>query len=584
MTKADAISSKSSSQKKLASFLNKKEQTSFFKPLIQPKLTINQPGDKYEQEADAVAEKVMKMPDVKTEPLFFQPKPSPLIPVQRKCTACEQEEKLQRKEEGQEDEIQLKSSKEFDVQRKCEHCEHEEKLHRKEAVNSSGNLTAPSSVSDVTNSTGQRLDSNTRNFMESRMGHDFGDVQIHNDSLAHKSSSEINALAYTHKNHVVFGAGQYQPNSDSGKQLLAHELAHVVQQRNKNVGLFQTMIQRKPAACDTIVNPLEFIVKQLSKRFVDPDDPKLALRAKCLREATEMLTPDQAINFAILIMEQDKENEVYLNFKRLATETRLSIAEILAKKIKKQDTSTYIARVREISFTLGNIPTVLTTLLSNNQLMQITLDDFFVGLASASLIAGMECEKYVFGITQFSVDDEQVATYHSSKVNRSYESDVGVKVRPKLPCQDVFNKGDIWSYVGTNDCTKKTVEILFMDKPSTAIVLFSNMPDMNLTGFKWKNKFVTIFSVILPNGFVHHLKWFDWEINYCETFENRKAGQPIGKSSGVNYSVKSSPVSDGAPSMSIKDQVGKPSTITCNNIVKGTPADIKESSTIIKCS
>ena len=486
MTKADAISSKSSSQKRHVPFLNKKDQTSFFKPLIQPKLTINQPGDEYEQEADAVAEKVMRMPDVKTEPLFFQPKLAPLIPVQRKCTACEQEEKLQRKEEGQEDEIQLKSSKEFDVQRKCEHCEEEEKLHRKEEANTSGKLTAPSSVSNVTNSTGQRLDSNTRNFMESRMGYDFGDVQIHNDSLAHKSSSEINALAYTHGNHVVFGAGQYQPNSDSGKQLLAHELVHVVQQRNKNPGI-QTMIQRKPEACDTIVNPLEFIVKQLSRRFIDPDDPQLALRAKCLREATEMLTPDQAINFAILIMEQDKGNEIYLNFKRLATETRVSIAEILAKKIKKQDTSTYIARIRKISFVLGNIPTVITTLLSNNQLMQITLDDFFVGLASASLIAGIECDKYVFGITQFSVDDEQVATYHSSKVNRSYESDVGVKVRPKLPCQDVFNKGDIWSYVGNNDCTKKAVEILFMDKPSTAIVLFSNMPDMNLTGFKWKN-------------------------------------------------------------------------------------------------
>jgi hypothetical protein len=48
--------------------------------------------------------------------------------------------------------------------------------------------------------------------------------------------------------------------------------------------------------------------------------------------------------------------------------------------------------------------------------------------------------------------------------------------------------------------------------------------------------------------------------------------------------VKSSSVSDGAPSMSIKDQAGKPSTITCNNIVKGTPTDIKESSTTIKCN
>jgi hypothetical protein len=70
--------------------------------------------------------------------------------------------------------------------------------------------------------------------MESRFGYDFSDVQVHNDSNAHQSSAEINARAYTHRNHIVFGAGQYQPGNDNGKKLLAHELAHVVQQGNSS--------------------------------------------------------------------------------------------------------------------------------------------------------------------------------------------------------------------------------------------------------------------------------------------------------------------------------------------------------------
>src|SRR5665213_3706318 len=66
--------------------------------------------------------------------------------------------------------------------------------------------------------------------MESGFGYDFSNVQVHNDSLAHLSSAEINALAYTHGNHIIFGKGQYQPQTSPGKKLMAHELVHVMQQ------------------------------------------------------------------------------------------------------------------------------------------------------------------------------------------------------------------------------------------------------------------------------------------------------------------------------------------------------------------
>lgn len=80
-----------------------------------------------------------------------------------------------------------------------------------------GAMNAPAVVHDAISCGGQPLDAGTKDFMESRFGCDFGNVQIHNDSLAHQSSADINALAYTCGNHVVFGTGQYQPNTNSGK-------------------------------------------------------------------------------------------------------------------------------------------------------------------------------------------------------------------------------------------------------------------------------------------------------------------------------------------------------------------------------
>src|SRR6266542_4493532 len=150
---------------------------------FQPKFSVNQPNDIYEQEADAVADKVMRMPA--NENSFF------------------------------------KQAANF-IQKKCAHCEEEEKkLQMKGGVNADGGITAPSITKNVINSTGQPLDTTTRNFMESRFGYDFGNVQIHNDLLAHHSAEDLNALAYTYSNHVVFRLGQYQPNTNSGKQLLA---------------------------------------------------------------------------------------------------------------------------------------------------------------------------------------------------------------------------------------------------------------------------------------------------------------------------------------------------------------------------
>src|SRR3569833_3131308 len=108
------------------------------------------------------------------------------------------------------------------------------------AIQKKGGLEQAGENATANNVGGQSLDSATRNFMEPKFGYDFSNVKIHNDSAAHKSASNINALAYTHGNNIVFGEGQYQPHTPAGKQLLAHELTHVVQQQGQ-----ATAVQRK---------------------------------------------------------------------------------------------------------------------------------------------------------------------------------------------------------------------------------------------------------------------------------------------------------------------------------------------------
>jgi Domain of unknown function (DUF4157) len=90
-----------------------------------------------------------------------------------------------------------------------------------------------SPVHDVVGSGGgSALDAETRADMESRFGQSFGDVRVHTDGPAHDSAKSVNAQAYTVGSNIVFQRDKYDPGSDSGKHMLAHELTHVVQQRS----------------------------------------------------------------------------------------------------------------------------------------------------------------------------------------------------------------------------------------------------------------------------------------------------------------------------------------------------------------
>ncbi|WP_295116565.1 DUF4157 domain-containing protein [uncultured Chitinophaga sp.] len=185
---------------------------SFFAP-VQTKLSVNEPGDEFEQEADEVAEKVMRME---------------AGPVQRTRARSDGGEQVQR--------FSLSESivqRSTGIQRKCAQCEAEgESLIQRSG---GGQTAVPASVDAGIKSSrgnGQPLDGQTATFMESRFGTSFGNVRIHNDSNAAGLNSQLQARAFAVGSDIYFNRSEYQPQSSSGKQLLAHELTHVVQQRN----------------------------------------------------------------------------------------------------------------------------------------------------------------------------------------------------------------------------------------------------------------------------------------------------------------------------------------------------------------
>ncbi len=167
------------------------------------KLAINTPGDEYEQAADRVVQQVMCMPE----------------PQQQ---LGKEHERLQAKGIGSSELVQL---------------------------------AVPPIVNEVLASSGQPLDLATRTFFEPRFGYDFSRIRVHADATAADSARALGAHAYTVGRNIVFGASQFVPGTPDGWRLLAHELAHVLQQRaapaSSSAAITTSrasgMVQRQPA-------------------------------------------------------------------------------------------------------------------------------------------------------------------------------------------------------------------------------------------------------------------------------------------------------------------------------------------------
>lgn len=228
----------------------KPRKMSSIKSLIQPKLKIGKPNDRYEKEADIIAEKVVQ----KLE------KPSSSITVKRR----------------------LGNRQKFkDVERDKE----EMKIMKKPILHNENNsLILPKSFESQLNASkgkGNSLTRDVKSNMESTFGTNFSRVKIHTDSEAIQMNEELGAKAFTHVSNIYFNKGEYAPESTKGRKLLAHELTHVIQQDKKNSKLLnqsfsgkENIIQRTPTS--VAIEPL------ISYRFADwevtPADESTVIR------------------------------------------------------------------------------------------------------------------------------------------------------------------------------------------------------------------------------------------------------------------------------------------------------------------
>ncbi|MCR9082940.1 MAG: DUF4157 domain-containing protein, partial [Cyclobacteriaceae bacterium] len=224
--------------------------------IVQPALKVGKPGDRFEQEAESVANQVMMMP-ANSQPAMMSPL-SDGIQMQVE----EEEEEIQmmpiystismvsRQEE--EEEVQLSTDEEEEVQLSSE--EEEEQIQ----LFGEGGGTVSSDVSGQiiqSKGSGQNLPSPIQAEMGQKIGADFSSVKIHTGPDAAQMSSQLGAKAFTHGNDIYFNEGKFQPGTSEGKHLLAHELTHTVQQGaavrrspEMNVSEAEPQVQRLPWA------------------------------------------------------------------------------------------------------------------------------------------------------------------------------------------------------------------------------------------------------------------------------------------------------------------------------------------------
>jgi hypothetical protein len=180
-------------------------------PPIRTKLEVSRPGDVHEQEADRVAEAVMRMPAPALAEGTSVSGRSQKPRIHRFCSECEDK-----------------------LGRKSMDAEEDDMLRTKEIFGRTPEVTPNLEAGiDALQGAGQPLPESSRAFFEPRFGADFSQVRVHTDSRAAGLARAVNARAFTVGQDVAFGAGQYSPTTTEGKKLLAHELTHTIQQNER---------------------------------------------------------------------------------------------------------------------------------------------------------------------------------------------------------------------------------------------------------------------------------------------------------------------------------------------------------------
>jgi hypothetical protein len=211
---------------------------------------------------------------------------------------------------------------------------------------------APPVVHEVLSSSGHPLDPDTRSFMEPRFGHNFASVRVHHNSKAAESARAVNARAYTFGQSIVFGAGNFAPATSKGRELLAHELAHTIQQRNRS--LTQPASDRsrvmessasaagtRVATGATLSQVLPACGVGLARAPVTPSELDDEQLARELKRATESLKPGQDPDWWLNALRAEAESRA-----RKRAKTEHERAERVAAERQRADQAAATERAR----------------------------------------------------------------------------------------------------------------------------------------------------------------------------------------------------------------------------------------------
>ncbi|PZO37071.1 MAG: hypothetical protein DCF19_19795 [Pseudanabaena frigida] len=206
---------------------------------IQPKLNIGEPNDKYEKEADTTATKVVQQINSPLQAKSIQREEIPEEDLQMKPAISA----IQREEMPDEEELQMKSL-----------------VQKYENIGGGEASTNLESSIQQARGSGQPLDTGLQEKMGKAMGADFSGVKVHTDSQSNQLNKSIQAKAFTTGQDLFFSQGTYDPESRGGQELIAHELAHVVQQNGQRV-------QRKPLSKSIQVSQIQDVPSNKVQRL-----------------------------------------------------------------------------------------------------------------------------------------------------------------------------------------------------------------------------------------------------------------------------------------------------------------------------
>ncbi|ACH39565.1 hypothetical protein Gbem_2557 [Citrifermentans bemidjiense Bem] len=314
----------------------------FFTPAIQRQMTASRPGDKLEQEADQMADRVLRMPSPapaeKEEVRRQSDDRLQRAPLPEGSVSRQPEERLQKKDEERlqkrEEKLQKaatpeETSKADDKLLKATGPGAEEKLQR---ADSGGAPAADAGTQAAVRSAGggEAMPSDMRSFMEPRFGADFGGVRLHRDEEAARLGDSLQARAFTYQNHVFFSRDQYQPGTSEGRRLLAHELGHTVQQ---DQGLLRQGNPRKPE------DEKPATLQRATAPAVTPPAKEVVTSSEVVDLSTDTFAPSEKVK-AEIEAQKYKGLEVRVIVKGLTSEGRVKVRVDRKKNFDSLDKGT----------------------------------------------------------------------------------------------------------------------------------------------------------------------------------------------------------------------------------------------------